>query len=192
MDDLEEITKSIDVLIQDKPLDFLGHCELKTGCKLLIIDLLINFNRLEVHLKRLVTYVEIPTYKDEVRTLPLSQLINVKELHKYLNGEIIYLLGKVEKNLFVRNLIAHSIPTLIKDKYIVFLSHDISELKKIRINAKREDYKYAETERTKALLKLKEKIDHSNYSVMRLNDLIGLNELLDYLIKEIEFIVNHI
>ena len=41
-------------------------------------------------------------------------------------------------------------------------------------------------------LKLKEKIDHSNYSVMRLNDLIGLNELLDYLIKEIEFIVNHI
>lgn len=192
MDDLEEITKSIDVLIQDKPLDFLGHCELKTGCKLLIIDLLINFNRLEVHLKRLVTYVEIPTYKDEVRTLPLSQLINVKELHKHLNGEIIYLFGKVEKNLFVRNLIAHSIPTLIKDKYIVFLSHDISELKKIRINAKREDYKYAETERTKALLKLKEKIDHSNYSVMRLNDLIGLNELLDYLIKEIEFIVNHI
>lgn len=69
---------------------------------------------------------------------------------------------------------------------------DPSELKKIRINAKREDYKYAETERTKALLKLKEKIDHSNYSVMRLNDLIGLNELLDYLIKEIEFIVNHI
>ncbi|MCJ8511928.1 hypothetical protein MWG72_06335, partial [Acinetobacter lwoffii] len=63
-------------------------------------------------------------------TLPLSQLINVKELHKHLNGEIIYLLGKVEKNLFVRNLIAHSIPTLIKDKYIVFLSHDISELKK--------------------------------------------------------------
>ncbi len=31
MDDLEEITKSIDVLIQDKPLDFLGHCEAKLG-----------------------------------------------------------------------------------------------------------------------------------------------------------------
>ena len=180
------------MLIQEKPQNFLGHSELKTGCKLLIIDLLINFNRLEVHLKRLITYAEIPIYNNEVKTLPLSQLINVKEVYKYLNADIIYLLGKVEKNLFIRNLIAHSIPTLIKDKYIVFLSHDISELKKIRANAKREDYKYAQTERTKALLKSEEKIDHSNYSVLRFNDLIRLNELLDYSIKEIEFIVNHI
>lgn len=116
MDDLEEITKIIDVLIQEKPQNFLGHSELKTGCKLLIIDLLINFNRLEVHLKRLITYAEIPIYNNEVKTLPLSQLINAKEVYKYLNADIVYLLGKVEKNLFIRNLIAHSIPTLIKDK----------------------------------------------------------------------------
>ncbi|MGE8649453.1 MAG: hypothetical protein ACN6NL_05950 [Acinetobacter sp.] len=192
MDDLEEVTKYIDVLMQENPLVFLGENELKAGHKLLIMDLLINFNKLEVHLKRLVTYMEIATYKGQVKTLPLAQLMECHEIQEFFTPITNILFEKIKKNLYIRNLIAHSIPSLIDDKYIVFLSHDISELRKIRANLTREDYKYSKTQRTKVLLRQQEKIDHSNFSVMRFHDLIRLNEMLDDLIEQVESIVNKI
>ena len=191
MDDLYDTTLKVDSFTEENWSELLSST-LPNSEKILLIDILIKFNELEYEIKRLVAYEGIKTYKNEIKTLPLAQLLLNIEIIKYFDDDIVLLLQKLHVNLFLRNLIAHSIPKIIEDKYILFLSHDFVEAKKMRVEANRDGYKYRDLSRTKALINKPFELDLSNYSIMRIRDLEKYLELLEYIKPKIEKIVSKI